>query len=424
MPIAPTPARTAFGAIAAALVLAMPLPALANAPALDLLAGAQVVGDAELAEMHGKFVRPDAVSFFGITMLTSWQDEHGVTTVARLVFNVDFLAAGPNGNPVPALMIAWTRDGDPDMDVTDTHQGYVPYLTAAQVLPVGGLGSFNGAAQAKIVAGADNRALNGLHLVIVPSSAVGGISDAGLQPVTGTTTLAFDDGDQLLFRLADNQIGIVLTGNDGLDSSAQLLGGNLGQMLQQTILNSRGNDVANTTSIVFGVDALTGLDIVRATCRDFTRARADRSTGDYQRTIGFAEGFLTAANRYEHDTFDLTPWHTSAAYDLILDSHCTAHPGDTLVSVVQQMVAGFRPIRISAFSELLEVGDNDNRTFVYAAILRRAQAALTLRRLYSGPEDGRYTPELRQALIAFQGAARLTPTGIPDAATLWSLLNP
>lgn len=228
---------------------------------LDL---AQRLDDDELAEMHGKFVSPDAVSFFGITMLTSWQDESGVTTLARLVFNVDFLNASNGGQPVPQVMIAWSREGDPSMDVTGTHDGYVPYISPEQVLPIGGLDSFHGAAQANVIAGADNRALNGLQMMIVPASALPALADGGLQPTAGSTSHAFADGDELLFRIADNQIGLVMTGNGGLDTSTQVVGGDMGQLLQQTILNSDRNIVSNTTSIIFGIDQLNSLNIVRA----------------------------------------------------------------------------------------------------------------------------------------------------------------
>lgn len=162
----------------------------------------------------------------------------------------------------------------------------------------------------------------------------------------------------------------------------------------------------------------------RLACSEFTRARADKGSAEYQRIIGFMEGYLTGANRYEPNTFDLTPWHNAAALDLILANHCASHADDLLVSVVQQMVTGFRPIRVAQFSQLLEVGDGENRSYVYEAVLRRAQAALRFRGLYTGPEDGRFTPELRSAFAAFQTSAKLVPTGVPDPGTLWTLLNP
>lgn len=162
----------------------------------------------------------------------------------------------------------------------------------------------------------------------------------------------------------------------------------------------------------------------RLNCAEFTRVASDKGSAEYQRMIGFTEGYLTAANRYEPNTFDLTPWHNAAAFSLILENHCKANPEDMLVGVVQRMVTGFRPIRVAEFSELLEVGTGENRAYIYETVLRRAQAALQVRGFYAGPEDGRYTPELRQAFVDFQTKAELTPTGVPDPATLWNLLNP
>lgn len=162
----------------------------------------------------------------------------------------------------------------------------------------------------------------------------------------------------------------------------------------------------------------------RLDCGQFTAARTDRSSAEYQRLIGFVEGYLSAANRYEANTFDLTPWHNAAALDIILNSHCQQNAGDTLVSVVQRMVTGLRPIRIAQFSPMVEVGDDKHQTFVYETILRRAQAALKVRNLYDGDEDGRFSSELRAALLSFQRQSSLDPTGVPDPATLWTLLNP
>jgi hypothetical protein len=224
---------------------------------LPVAALGEALPDTELADMRGKFVRPDDVSFFGITLLTSWQDAQGVTTNARLVFNVNFLNVGSNGNPTPALMIEWERSGDPSMDVTDTHSGYVPYLsymTPGQVSPVGGLGTHEGFAQANFVAGADNVTRNNMQISIVPASAISALSMNGMQTAGGSTQIGFSDGDQLQFLVGNNQIGIAMSGGQGLDSSLHSLGGGAGQMLQQTLLNTDGNSVFNSASILLAAD--------------------------------------------------------------------------------------------------------------------------------------------------------------------------
>lgn len=241
---------------AASLAIASPAAAedaLPDATPHHAVAG-EILPDRVLSEMRGKFVRQDNVSFFGITLLTSWQDAQGITTNARLIFSVDFLQLGSDGNPVPSLMIGWERDGDPAMDVTDTHSGYVPLFGSSEVMPVGGIGTHQGAGQANVIAGAGNLARNNMSIAIVPASAMPSFTMTGLQSANGTSELGFGDGDQLQFLLENNQIGIVMTSGQGLDSSLQSLGGNIGQMLQQTMLNTDGNSVLNSASIILAAD--------------------------------------------------------------------------------------------------------------------------------------------------------------------------
>ena len=185
------------------------------------------------------------------------------------------------------------------------------------------------------------------------------------------------------------------------------------------ILLVPGTGRANDGNNQFAVEGAGRLD-----CASFTKARADKGSAEYQRLIGFVEGYLSAANRYEPNTFDLSPWHNAAAFDLILEKHCSENPDEVMIAVVQKMVGALRPLRVANFSPLVEVGTGENRAFVYEAILRRTQAALRLRGLYDGEEDGNFSPKMRDALLAYQRSADLYETGVPDPATLWTLLNP
>lgn len=189
----------------------------------------------------------------------------------------------------------------------------------------------------------------------------------------------------------------------------------VGTILAVSAATARANDGNNQ----FAVEGPGRLD-----CATFTRARADKGSAEYQRMIGFIEGYLSAANRYEPNTFDLSPWHNAAAFDLILEKHCSEKPEDVMVAVVQKMVGALRPLRVASFSPLVEVGTGENRAFVYETILRRTQAALRSRGLFDGEEDGKFSPKMRDALLAYQRRADLYETGVPDPATLWTLLNP
>ena len=158
-------------------------------------------------------------------------------------------------------------------------------------------------------------------------------------------------------------------------------------------------------------------------CSTYLQAKARKSPA-ISNYISFIEGYLTAANRYEPNTFDLTPWHNSVAFGLILNQHCRSNAADTLTQVSQKLVKSMMPLRLTEPSRLMEVKEGSNRTVVYEAILKRAQDGLAQKGLYKGPSDGQFTPQTKSALQSFQKSAKLDPTGLPDPATLWVLLNP
>ena len=164
-------------------------------------------------------------------------------------------------------------------------------------------------------------------------------------------------------------------------------------------------------------------DSGRTICATYTKA-SERKDEAYHRYVGFLEGYLTAANRYEPNTFDLTPWHSTAAIALIVNSHCKKFPKDNLAMAAQRLVIAMAPVRLATFSKLIEVGDSKNKSMIYATILKRAQSTLARRGLYRGEANGEFNPEFRSALAQFQTLAKLDPTGFPDTATLWVLLNP
>lgn len=164
-------------------------------------------------------------------------------------------------------------------------------------------------------------------------------------------------------------------------------------------------------------------EIGMSSCRMYNQAKAKKSPA-YGNYIAYVEGYLTAANRYEPDTFDLTPWHNSIAFGVILDQHCRNNANDTITAVSQKLVKSMMPLRLTEASRRIELKEGPNTTRVYEAILKRAQGELARKGLYKGPSDGRFNPQTKAALLTFQKSAKLDPTGLPDAATMWLLLNP
>lgn len=187
-------------------------------------------------------------------------------------------------------------------------------------------------------------------------------------------------------------------------------------MLSAAIHPAAGN--ANTAQGVFAVE-----ESGRMPCPAFIAARAAKNSA-YERAMGFVEGYLSAANRYEPNTFDLAPFQNSAAFGMILDAHCRKQSTDTLGMATQRLVGALQPLRLAEPSKLIEVGDGQRKIILYEMILKRAQSALARKGLYRGGATGLFDQPTKLAFVSFQKSVSLDQTGLPDPATLWMLLNP
>jgi peptidoglycan hydrolase-like protein with peptidoglycan-binding domain len=56
-------------------------------------------------------------------------------------------------------------------------------------------------------------------------------------------------------------------------------------------------------------------------------------------------------------------------------------------------------------------------------VLIQIQGLLSKEGFYSGDANGSFSKETSEALVAYQTAKKLTPTGMPDQPTLGSLLG-
>jgi hypothetical protein len=138
---------------------------------------------------------------------------------------------------------------------------------------------------------------------------------------------------------------------------------------------------------------------------------------------GFIEGYLTAANRYEPKTYDLSPWQDGPAFTLMIAKNCQKTPRERLVTTVQRLVVALQPARLTDVSERVAIPGASGNAHIYTAVVKRAQQALRQRGLFQGPDDGRLSPEFKKALLEFQRSSKLQPTGNPDTATLWTLFG-
>lgn len=137
--------------------------------------------------------------------------------------------------------------------------------------------------------------------------------------------------------------------------------------------------------------------------------------------IGWVSGFLTAANAYKAETYDLAPWQPIEFVANVVAEQCTRNPEAAVSEVMVAVSEQLGEQRLRTNSPLVETMSGENGVTVYREVLRQAQARLRELGHDPGGVDGAYGPRTRAAIEAFQGAKGIPVTGVPDDATLLAL---
>ena len=242
------------GQIFGALVLASEP---ARASVAEMPSGVELDGvrlsDAELATQRGKFITPDSITYFGISMISSWQGPDGITTTANLLLRVDFSAGG--GQAQPQILVGWSRDGDKALDLNTFSNtaapGYVTVSATGGISPLVAANS-SGVVQSNVLSGDDSHTLNGMTIAVVPASSIDKTATAGLTPVTSNQTSTFANGDRLQFALGGGTLGLLI--GNGNNVAQQRVDNQLSQASQSIAVSGGGYSAFNLMAITIGSD--------------------------------------------------------------------------------------------------------------------------------------------------------------------------
>jgi hypothetical protein len=140
------------------------------------------------------------------------------------------------------------------------------------------------------------------------------------------------------------------------------------------------------------------------------------------RFFGWLNGYLSAANQYEEDTYNLVPWQETRLLAAALARYCQQFPDRRFGRAVIQMAEQLRARRLETSSELLTIPREGGESLrIYRAALERVEAALNDAGYDAGPPDGEYDVATEEALTAYQQDRGLPVTGLPDQQTLGQL---
>ncbi len=152
-----------------------------------------------------------------------------------------------------------------------------------------------------------------------------------------------------------------------------------------------------------------------ASCQQFLD-QAKESEENVIRIGSWLEGYISAANVYSEDTYDLAPWQDPVYLLNIIGRNCQNAPEERFIRVVHAYVQYLAQGRLKERDDVLIATSGENRRPVYKSVLIDVQEALGI------TADGVFGPGTKSALEEYQKANNLPQTGLPDSLTIERLL--
>jgi hypothetical protein len=161
----------------------------------------------------------------------------------------------------------------------------------------------------------------------------------------------------------------------------------------------------------------------QAPCKDYVIAASSKGQ-QAAPFLNWLAGYLSAANQYESQTYDMLSWQTDNIIALSLLSYCRANPKTPFALAAAKMVNSLRPSRVTRKGpfQILTVGKE--RIRLHSETILRIKSILQARAGYAGPMTAVWDKAAVQSLARFQAGQKLQATGQLDPMTLAILLAP
>ena len=159
----------------------------------------------------------------------------------------------------------------------------------------------------------------------------------------------------------------------------------------------------------------------RKSCEQFLIAKKNVSQ-DYLLYAGWLEGYVSAYNRFQKSTYDITPWQTTELLLSMTEHHCKSNPASRILSVTDGLMKALFPARLESESTIVELNVMNRKSYFYAEIIKQVKARLEQLGFYSGDvESDHFGRAEIEAMRLFQQKSGLRETGIPDQYSLSQL---
>ena len=157
-------------------------------------------------------------------------------------------------------------------------------------------------------------------------------------------------------------------------------------------------------------------------CKTFLAERSKKSPA-YMMIGGWLDGYITAYNKLQQDTFDVSPYASTELLSVVIGQHCKDNPDDLLGPVLGGILARLNKDRLDAASPFVTVKVGDYETSLYARTIQEIQTRLSRKGLFKGSVSGNWDDETTAAIARYQKEIGYTASGYPDQKTLWYLFR-
>ncbi|HFE37914.1 MAG TPA: hypothetical protein ENK06_05785 [Gammaproteobacteria bacterium] len=138
---------------------------------------------------------------------------------------------------------------------------------------------------------------------------------------------------------------------------------------------------------------------------------------------GWIDGYITAFNQFQEETFDVTPWQSTFLLTKALEKYCKKNPKAPFFNALTRMLQALQRERLKKRSELIKINTGKSALLIYKDIVKRIQTKLNLRHKHAVKVDGLYGESTEAALRKFQQENKIPVSGIPDQVTLQLLFR-
>lgn len=149
---------------------------------------------------------------------------------------------------------------------------------------------------------------------------------------------------------------------------------------------------------------------------------SEQSEDAAARLIAWLSGYVTHANRAAADVNDVLPFASIEGFATVIARVCAANTEAQVDAVTASVLVTLEPLAISEPEEVVELRQGEVSMLMRRSVLQALQERLIARELLpEGSADRVYGDQTAEAVATLQQQAELSPTGLPDAWTVFLL---